>query len=130
MKGIKIMGLDSYIFKTTKKDELAKMREIKQTQIEGRSKAIPFGNMMLFLDDDANYMDKMDYEGSMIYDEYPDRFTLERLAVSMGDVLRKEANENMEPIPEDGHFEELIYVLLCNEVYKRRNGKRKSYWIM
>ena len=62
MKGIKIMGLDSYIFKTTKKDELAKMREIKQTQIEGRSKAIPFGNMMLFLDDDANYMDKMDYE--------------------------------------------------------------------
>ena len=74
-------------------------------------------------------MDKMDYEGSMIYDEYPDRFSLERMAMSMVDVLCKEANEAMEPMPEDEHFEELIYVLLCNEVYKRRHGKRKSYWI-
>ncbi len=74
-------------------------------------------------------LDRMDYEGSMIYDEYPDRFSLERLSMSMVDILRKEANENMEPIPEDEHFEALIYVLLCNEVYKRRHGKRKSYWI-
>ena len=75
-------------------------------------------------------LDKMDYEGSMIYDEYPDRFSLERIGMSMVDILRKEANEGMEPIAEDEHFEALIYVLLCNEVYKRRHGKRKSYWIM
>lgn len=74
-------------------------------------------------------LDKMDYEGSMIYDEYPDRMSMERIAMSMVDILRKEANENMEPLPEDEHFEALIYVLLCNEVYKRRHGKRKSYWI-
>ena len=56
------MGLDSYIFKTTKGNELAKMREIKWTQLEGRKNGIVVGDMMLFIDDDANYMDKLDYE--------------------------------------------------------------------
>ena len=56
------MGLDSYIFKTTKGNELAKMREIKWTQLEGRKNAIVIGEMMLFINDDANYMDKLNYE--------------------------------------------------------------------
>ena len=38
----------------------------------------------------AEILDKMDYEGSMIYDEYPDGYTIRRLARTVTDMLRKE----------------------------------------
>jgi hypothetical protein len=77
-------------------------------------------------------LDRMDYDGSMIYDEYPDRFGVERMASSMLDVIKR---EEMMKYP-DKHFSdekweglhELIFVLLNNEIYKRRNGSRRSYW--
>ena len=80
----------------------------------------------------AEMLDRMDYDGSMIYDEYPDRFGVERLAASMLDVIKR---EEMMKYP-DKHFgdekweglKELIFVLLNNEIYKRRNGSRRSYW--
>lgn len=80
----------------------------------------------------SEMLDRMDYDGSMIYDEYPDRFGIERLATSMLDVLKR---EEMKKYP-DKHFgdekweglQELIFVLLNNEIYKRRNGTRRSYF--
>lgn len=75
-------------------------------------------------------LNKMDYEGSMIYDEYPDRLSMERTATAIADILRKEANEDMAPLPEDAHFDALIFVLVSNEVYRRRREKRKSYFIV
>lgn len=62
----------------------------------------------------AEILDKTDYEGSMIYDEYPDRYSLRRLAETIFCILEKE-EEN----PPD---ENLIQVLLFIEVYKRRHG--------
>lgn len=53
------MGLDSYIFKTTKKEQHEKMYEIFSTKVKGRTKGIPLGDMVLFVDDDANYMDEL-----------------------------------------------------------------------
>ena len=44
----------------------------------------------------AEILDKYDYEGSMIYDEYPDRFSLYRI------------------------------VLVCDEIYKRRHGGKRG----
>ena len=41
----------------------------------------------------AEILDKMDYEGSMIYDEYPDRFSLERLTNSIVTIIKKEEIE-------------------------------------
>ena len=38
----------------------------------------------------AEVLDKTDYEGSMIYDEYPDRYSLRALAGSMQKVLQNE----------------------------------------
>lgn len=79
----------------------------------------------------AQMLDRMDYDGSMIYDEYPDRFGVERLASSMLDVIRREeiqrypdrqfAEEKWEGL------QELIFVLLNNEIYKRRNGNRRGF---
>ena len=107
MKGIKIMGLDSYIFNTTKKDELAKMREIKQTQIEGRSKAITIGEMMIFFDGDANYMDKLDYEVFWRKSGYVTAW-----------ILTKVFNNNVESI------EKAIGVVTKDDLRKLRNDCR------
>lgn len=38
----------------------------------------------------SDILDKMDYEGSLIYDEYPDRFILYQLAREIADMIRKE----------------------------------------
>lgn len=69
----------------------------------------------------AEILDKADYEGSMIYDEYPDRCSLQALAGSIRKVLENEEEE----APGEG----MIQVLLCNEVYKRRHGGRRGKYI-
>lgn len=66
----------------------------------------------------ADMLDKADYEGSMIYDEYPDRYSLLALTKSICGVLEKEE--------ENTPAEDMIQVLLCNEIYKRRHGGRRG----
>lgn len=79
----------------------------------------------------AEMLDKMDYDGSMIYDEYPDRFCVERLASSMLNVIKREEmkkNPGKEfPSEKWEGLQELIFVLLNNEIYKRRNGRRRGF---
>ena len=66
----------------------------------------------------AEILDKADYEGSMIYDEYPDRYSLQALSKSICKILEQE--EKNPPT------EEVIIILLFNEVYKRRHGGRRG----
>ena len=40
----------------------------------------------------SEILDRMDYEGSMIYDEYPDRYSLERLAETVWNIIKMEEN--------------------------------------
>lgn len=42
-------------------------------------------------------LDKLDYEGSMIYDEYPDRWQIYRLTQVIVDKIRKMENEAVMP---------------------------------
>ena len=66
----------------------------------------------------AETLDHIDYEGSMIYDEYPDRYSLLALTKSICRILEKE--EDCQPA------ENMIQILLFNEVYKRRHGGRRG----
>ena len=61
--------------------------------------------------------DRMEYDGSMMYDEYPDRLSLFRIADTINTILEQEA----EKVSKD-----LIHVLVCNEIYKRRHGGRRG----
>lgn len=78
----------------------------------------------------AQILDKMDYEGSMIYDEYPDYYSLRRMTESMLKILQNEDRE----LPEEQRISaekwnwlaDMIHVLLCDEVYKRRHGGRRG----
>ena len=71
----------------------------------------------------ADMLDKADYEGSMIYDEYPDRYSLLAMTKTICGVLEKEESE--------APGEAMIQVLLFNEVYKRRHGgHRGNYYFI
>lgn len=67
----------------------------------------------------SEVLDKADYEGSMIYDEYPDSCSLRALADSIFTIMK---NEEENPPSED-----MIQVLLFNEIYKRRHGGRRFF---
>lgn len=57
--------------------------------------------------------DRMDYPGSPIYDEYPDRMTLERLS-------SKIASQAEEGDVSAASLDELAKILLFHEIYRRR----------
>lgn len=61
----------------------------------------------------AQVVDKLDYKGSMIYDEIPDELRIRNLSDSIAHNYEEEV-----PLPEEE--KELLYVLLCYEIMKRR----------
>lgn len=78
----------------------------------------------------SEILDKMDYEGSMIYDEYPDRYSLVRLAGSVTEILRREDGECPEEERRGDEFWKwmpaLVQVLICDEIYMRRHSNRRG----
>lgn len=80
----------------------------------------------------SNILDKLDYEGSMIYDEFPDRWQLYKLSTDILDRIRREEEKDKESDSENGGSEaslekwkwtgDLIQILLFYEIYKRRHN--------
>jgi hypothetical protein len=63
-------------------------------------------------------LDTMDYQGSVIYDEYPDRLALFRIAEHLHeDLITEEMSD-----PEKQFVRELILVLLYYEIFRRRRS--------
>lgn len=77
--------------------------------------------------------DRMEYDGSMMFDEYPDRRMMEHLCSKIEREMEAEdARESggLARIMEGGcGFRDLIGVLLFNEMYRRRCRHRKCHWI-
>ncbi len=80
----------------------------------------------------ADILDKLDYEGSMIYDEYPDRWQLYKLSMDILERVKREeqkANVDEENKTSDEKWEwvgDLIQILLFYEIYKRRHNSRRG----
>lgn len=77
-------------------------------------------------------LDRMDYEGSMIYDEYPDKWQIFRLTQLVTDkILAQEAadaegaEENANPVQKE-HLEAFVQILLSYEIYRRRHSNRNG----
>lgn len=79
----------------------------------------------------AEILDKFDYEGSMIYDEYPDCYGLRRMAGTIIQILKRDEQnlpkEERTPDEKWGWLEDMILVLLCHEIYKRRHGGPRGF---
>ena len=70
----------------------------------------------------AELLDRLDYEGSMIYDEYPDKWQIYRLTQVVLDKLKQAENAEMPQSEQDwDRTTELVQVLLCGEIYKKRH---------
>lgn len=65
--------------------------------------------------------DRMEYHGSMMFDEYPDQLQLHMMCRRISKKIR----ENEEKMEEGKWMEELIQVLTWHEVMKRRDEYRK-----
>ena len=69
----------------------------------------------------AEMLDHIDYEGSMIYDEYPDKWQIYRLTQMIIDRLKNEQEE--QPVEENwDKTAEFVQILLCYEIYRRRHS--------
>lgn len=80
----------------------------------------------------AGILDKMDYEGSMIYDEYPDRIQLYKLSMDILERIKREEQKKCEEEAGENPAEQiseekwewigdLIQVIMYYEIYKRRH---------
>lgn len=83
----------------------------------------------------ASILDKLDYEGSMIYDEYPDRWQLYKLSMDILDRIKREEMQSGEASPgtaTDMSAEkwewigDMIQILLFYEIYKRRHNRGRG----
>ena len=84
-----------------------------------------------------NILDRMDYDGSMIYDQYPDRWQLERLIKSVMTAIKAEeksndsTEDNISDLDKENKWawiQELATVLLYYEILKRRRKKKNYYY--
>ncbi len=72
----------------------------------------------------AETLDHMDYEGSMIYDEYPDRWQLYRLTQIITDRIRDA--EGGADDADDAQMNEFIQILIFYEIYRKRHTNRRG----
>lgn len=74
----------------------------------------------------AGILDKLDYEGSMIYDEYPDRLRIYKLSQDILDrIKREEEQANPDQVIPKEKWEwasDLVQIILFYEIYKRRHN--------
>ncbi len=70
--------------------------------------------------------DRMEYAGSMVYDEYPDKLLLHLLCRRVYDkVIRDQHMEKEEEINKDALYD-LLQVMMYQELLKRRRDYRKT----
>lgn len=69
--------------------------------------------------------DKMEYEGSMMYDEYPDKVLLYRTAAGIYDKANAVQETDRRGRGRDRDMMDVIQVLLFDEMYRRRGRRRR-----
>lgn len=75
--------------------------------------------------------DRMSYENSMIYDQYPDKLQLRIMCGRICDNIKRNEkmfrSENMPGDTEHGRWlRDLVEVMLYQELFRRRSGRRRS----
>jgi adenylate kinase family enzyme len=72
-------------------------------------------------------MAKMDYEGSFIYDQYPDRITFVRMIESAMKIIyeNEKDNENIDWQDKEPWIRELVTVVMYNELLALRRKKNR-----
>lgn len=75
--------------------------------------------------------DRMSYEGSMIYDEYPDQLQIRMMCNRIYDRVKRQKSQNememeMQVSRDDDRLRDLIQILLFQELFRRRTNHRRN----
>ena len=71
--------------------------------------------------------DRMEYDGSFMFDEYPDQFMIRRIVKRIYDKLDKskyEEDGTMQELGGRNWIEDFVTMMLLNEMYQRRCRRR------
>lgn len=66
--------------------------------------------------------DHLDYEGSRLYDEYPDKYMFYHLCSKIKESIEPEMTGQSAP---GGFLDELVQVMLCQEISRRRCRRKR-----
>ena len=68
----------------------------------------------------------LDYEGSVIYDEYPDKLQLERITETVTDKITRsgEADTACQDLE---WIKELVQIIVYYEIYRRRHKEKSTF---
>lgn len=74
-------------------------------------------------------LDRFDYDGSVIYDAFPDRISLYKMAQDMMTVIEKEEKEQGRELSEElrPRIFDLLQILLFYEIFRRRQRKGDGF---
>lgn len=77
----------------------------------------------------SRLLDRFDHDGSVIYDEYPDRLAIFKMAQDMMTVIEREEKEAGQEISSEmrPQIADLVQVLMYNEIYRRRQTKGDGF---
>lgn len=70
--------------------------------------------------------DRMEYEGSMIYDEYPDMLGIRMMCRRICEKIERDELEMQNPEMDSKDRNTIVEVLLLHELMKRRGEKRRN----
>ncbi len=73
--------------------------------------------------------DRQEFAGSMMFDEYPDRLSMRRIANRIFDEVKKQegnCKKNCIHYPDNQWLKDIIMVLLLNEMCRRRQKRRPN----
>lgn len=75
------------------------------------------------------YLERIDYSGSVIYDEYPDRIALFQIVSTILNQIKIEEQKMGNPMSWEKELwtQDLIKVVLYHEIFKRRHERKKGY---
>ena len=75
------------------------------------------------------YLEKIDYSGSIIYDEYPDQIGIYRIVASILDDIKRENEEAgmMLSSEKEVWMQDLIKLVLFQEIFRRRYERKNGY---
>ena len=77
--------------------------------------------------------DRMEYDGSMMYDEYPDHLMLTQICRRISDRVQKESGLEPELLQMQESYrahstpiDDLVRILFCHEMFERRCRRRRA----
>lgn len=77
----------------------------------------------------SRLLNRFDYDGSVIYDAYPDRISLLKMAQDMMTVIEKEEKEEGREFSAElrPRIFDLVQILLFHEIFRRRQSKGSGF---